>query len=106
MAMKLMTKKITRKLLPLGATDGIPVHEKKIAAMFFTPWTYWTWYVVEGECQVDGDYLLHGYITGDCKEWGDFFLSDLMSIAGPFGMHVERDKLFRGNMGDVLKLNI
>jgi hypothetical protein len=103
MAMKLVTKEILKKLPPLGSTDDIPTEEKKVIARFFTPWAHYSWSVVEGEVQPDGDLLFFGYTSGICGEWGDFYLSQIAEIKGPFGMHVERDKLFNGTMGDILK---
>jgi Protein of unknown function (DUF2958) len=105
MAMKLVTKEILKKLPPLGSTADIPTEDKKVIARFFTPWAHYSWSVVEGEVQPDGDILFFGYVSGNCDEYelGDFYLSQLAEINGPFGMHVERDKLFRGTMGDILR---
>ena len=102
MAMKLVTKEILKKLPPLGSTDDIPTEQKKVIARFFTPWADYSWSVVEGEVQPDGDLLFFGYTSGICRECGDFCLSQIAEIKVR-GMHVERDKLFRGTMGDVLK---
>ena len=88
--MKLVTKQIAKKLskYPLNSTDG--QQPKDAVVKFFTPWTYWTWYVTE----FDGKDTFFGFVEGHDKEWGYFSLSELESIKGPFGMGVERDIFF------------
>jgi hypothetical protein len=103
MAMKLVTKEILKKLPNFEVTEDIPTEEKKVIARFFTPWADYYWCVVEGEVQPDGDILFFGYSFMGCGEWGYFCLSQIAEIKGPLGMHVERDKLFKGTIGDVLK---
>ena len=96
--MKLMTKEIEKKLPPLYATDGSD--EKKVIVKFFTPWTSWTWYIVEGDKHNNGDYEFFGYVDNgtECSEWGYVMLSDLMSIKGPSGLKIERDRNFEGKI--------
>jgi hypothetical protein len=57
---------------------------------FFTPWSNWTWYVIE----FDGEDLFFGYVVGHDKELGYFRHSELQSIQGPFGLRIERDMYF------------
>jgi hypothetical protein len=90
--MKLLTQKIKQALPKLYSTDGI--WPRPIIVKFFTPWTYWTWYIVEGELQEDGDWRFFGYVDGHVKEWGYVSLRELESIKGPFGLQIERDLHF------------
>ena len=94
--MKLITKAIENKLkkTPFNSTNKVPFDEKKCIVKFFTPWSNWTWYVVEGELLPDGDWLFFGLVEGFEAEWGDFRLSDLQSLRGPAGLRVERDMYF------------
>ena len=92
--MKLMTKEIEKKLekCPLYSKDG-QGKEAEVVCKFFTPWSNWTWYVLEGE-KVDGDWNFYGYVESDFPEFGYFTLSELESIVGPWGLKVERDMYF------------
>ena len=94
--MMLMTKEIKKALPPLYSTEGTyPV--KPVAVKFFTPWTNWTWYVFEGEEIEDGDFMFFGMVEGNFTEAGNFTLSQLEEINGPFGLKVERDRGFTGD---------
>ena len=101
--MKLITKEIEKSIPKLYSTDGVPAEEKNLAVKFFTPDANWTWYVVEGEKQEDGDWLFFGLVDGFEKEWGYFTLNELKSVRGVFGLPVERD-LYIGNplMSEIL----
>jgi hypothetical protein len=92
--MKILTKSITNKIPALYSTEKTPLKDKKIQFKLFTPWANWTWFIVEGELQKDGDWLFWGLVHGQEKEWGYFTLSDLMKIKGPAGLRVERDLHF------------
>lgn len=92
--MKLMTKEIEKKLPKLYATKDIPAEEKVAVAKFFTPWAGWTWYVVEGEKQPDGDWLFFGLVEGIEDEWGYFTLRELEEVVGIGGLRIERDIFF------------
>lgn len=93
--MKLLTKEIKKTLPKLGETDGLPDSMKIVRAKFFTPWTSWTWYVVEGEEQPDGNWLFFGLVEGLDTEWGYFGLWELEALNdGQFGFEVERDIYF------------
>ena len=82
--MKLLTKQLLAELPPIGATDqGNPM----VKAKFFTPDSSWTWYVLE----YDGEDLFYGLVDGFEKEFGYFSRSELESVTGPMGLHVERD---------------
>ncbi len=92
--MKLLTKEITRSLPALYATDGKAKADRKVLAKFFTPWTSWTWYVLEGEATEDGDFRFFGLVDGLERELGYFSLRELESVRGPFGLGIERDRHF------------
>lgn len=95
--MRLLAEEIKKKLPKLYSTEKIPTAEKICICKFFTPWTYWTWYVVEGEEREDGDWLFFGYVEGHEKEWGYFSLSELQSVRGPFCLRIERDLYHDGD---------
>jgi hypothetical protein len=96
--MKLITKEIEKKIPALYATDG--TKEKDVAVKFFTPWSNWTWYVVEGEKMENGDWEFFGLVEGHHSELGYFRLSDLTSVKGPFGLTIERDRNYEGKIID------
>lgn len=106
--MKMMTKEIERKLPALYATEDIPTDEKEVVVKFFTPWSNWTWYAVEGEKAEDHylnkdneDWLFFGLVDGFEREWGYFSLSELEAVKGPFGLKIERDRNFKAKIGDL-----
>jgi hypothetical protein len=84
---------------PLRSTEK--VENPKILVKFFCPWNQWTWYVTEAERQEDGDYLFFGLVEGFEKELGYFCLSELAEIRGRWGLKIERDMHFEGNLKDV-----
>lgn len=104
--MKLVTKEILKRLKPFKTYEGKPHDEIPIAVKFFTPSSSWTWWVIEGEVQEDGDILFFGLVQGFEQEWGYFSLSELQSVRGPFGLPIERDKYFGDKtIADVEKPN-
>lgn len=54
---------------------------------YFTPDSSWTWYATE----FDGADTFFGLVHGFEKEFGYFSLSELESVKGPMGLHIERD---------------
>ena len=66
---------------------------------FFTPDSFWTWYVSE----FDGDDLFFGWVVGLEKEFGYFRLSELCCARGPFGLPIERDLHFVPSRLSVVK---
>ena len=90
--MKLMTKEIKDKLPPLYSQEK--VKDPFIIVKFFTPWTNWTWYAIEGNPVGDNDFEFFGLVDGHEKELGYFMLSELESVNGPFGLKIERDMYF------------
>lgn len=95
--MKLLTPEIIKKLPPLYSNEDKYPKDIPIIAKFFTPWSNWTWYVIEGEKQ-DSDYVFFGLVEGFEKELGYFTLSELESVTGPAGLRIERDLHFEGKM--------
>jgi len=105
--MKLLTKEIERNIPALYSTENTAESDKSIAVKFFTPWTGWTWYAVEGERNEDGDFLFFGLVHGQDREWGYFTLAELESIVGPMGMKIERDMYFdKMTINDVAPVDI
>ncbi len=43
-----------------------------VICKFFDPTSQWTWYVIEGQKQEDGDWLFFGYVIGVVAELGYF----------------------------------
>ncbi len=89
--MQLLTKEILEKLPKLYETEGVELEDKLIQAKLFTPWSYWTWYVIE----FDGINMFFGFVKGLDEEFGYFSLSELAELEGPFGLRVERDINFK-----------
>lgn len=83
----LLTKEIIKKLPKLYETEEQEMEDKIIHAKLFTPWTNWTWYVIE----FDGVNQCFGFVKGHDAEFGYFSLRELASIEGPCGLRVERD---------------
>lgn len=106
--MKLLTKAIEKKLekFPLNSQDGKGV-EAKVVCKFFAPVGSWTWYVLEGEKQEDGDWMFFGIVISDYgSEYGYFGLKELEDLDLPLGLKVERDLYFDGctvkDLGDIV----
>lgn len=85
--MKLLTKELLKKIPPLYSQEN--VDDPMVVCKFFTPWTNWTWYVIEYE-----DGMFFGLVEGFEKELGYFTLEELEDIKGPFGLKIERDMHF------------
>ena len=95
--MKLLTKDIRKRLPKLYAQEHVA--DAKVYVKFFTPWTGWTWFAIEGEPVLDDDgveidFRFFGLVHGLEKEWGYFLLSELEQVRGPWGLKVERDLYF------------
>jgi hypothetical protein len=112
--MKLLTKELARRIPPLGSTDA--EDDPMVVAKWFTPWSSWTWYAIEGatnehehlglgDCPPGGhrplsdwdggDVLFFGLVQGLDQELGYFTLGQLEAVRGPGGLRVERDLYFR-----------
>ena len=65
--------------------------DQEIIAKFFTPWSDWTWYLMNKE---PGKDYCWGIVDGFAVEAGSFSMEELTEVAGPFGMEIERDLYF------------
>lgn len=92
--MKLLTAEIKKRLPKLRSTENIPKDKMVFVTKFFTPDAQWTWYVLEGEEQEDGNWIFFGYVSGLESEWGYFDLASLQEARGPLGMPIARDRFF------------
>ena len=88
--MNLLTKEIVSNLPKLYETEDVEIEDRVLHAKLFTPWTNWTWYIIE----FDGEDRCFGYVKGHDAEFGYFSLKELASLEGPFGLMVERDRHF------------
>ena len=82
------------QFLPEGIIKKIPklysqedVKDPTVVTKFFTPWSNWTWYVIE----YDGEDRFYGLVDGFEKEFGYFTRTELESATGPMGLKIERD---------------
>lgn len=105
--MKLMTKQIEDRLLasPIGSTDGKGM-DAEVIVKYFNPIGAGSWYILEGEKQEDGDWLLYGLCSIFEAEFGYVLLSELENIKLPFGMTIERDLYSKGTIGDFYKYEL
>ena len=87
--MKLLTKELINKLPKLGAIKD--QEDPKALVKLFTPWTDWTWYILEYDSETEQCY---GIADGFFKELGYFDLKEIKEITGPGGIEIERDKHF------------
>lgn len=90
--MELMTKEIAEILPKLYSQEDIddPICSLK----YFTPDSSFSWFIFEGEKQVDGDWLFFSKVVSSlCPEGelGYVRLSELQSVKGPLGLGIERD---------------
>jgi|TARA_R100001530_G_scaffold53284_1_gene39344 hypothetical protein len=90
--MELLTDEIKAKIPGLYSTDGAETHTA--VCKFFDPSSSWTWYVVEGTEQDDGNWVFFGLVEGFEREWGYFSLDELQGVTGSLGLGIERDLYF------------
>jgi len=83
--MKLLTKSIEKELAkyPLYSQQS-KGEDAEVICKFFSPVGAFTWYVLEGEKQIN-DYLFFGIVINNQleREYGYFSLSELESIRLP-----------------------
>ena len=93
--MKLLTQEIKKTLPALYSQDEVP--DPVAVVKYFTPDSSWTWLIIEGSEQEDGDWMFF------CKafshlcpggELGYVMLSELEQVRGSLGLPVERDLYF------------
>jgi hypothetical protein len=85
--MKLLTEEIRKQLPPLYGQDG-KGGDAIAYARYFCPWGSWSWLATELN---PDEGLFFGLVDGQEKELGYFSLSELESVTGPLGLHIERD---------------
>ena len=90
--MQLMTKEIEKTLPKLYSQEEVadPICSLK----FFTPDSSFSWYILEGKKQKDGDWYFFGKVFSHlCPEGelGYVLLSQLEEIRGSLGLGIERD---------------
>ena len=91
----LLPASLEKTLPPLYETEKATEKKKFVYAKFFTPYTFWTWFVLEGSRQEDGDFLFFGLVDGLEKEYGYFSLNELESVGISNPLHcIERDLYF------------
>jgi len=89
--MKLLTKEIEKKLPKSHSQEN--EENPKIIVKYFHPLSDWTWYVIEGERDPNGDILFFGLVDGQEKEFGYFTLRQLEEVRIK-GLGIERDLYF------------
>lgn len=83
---QLMTAELRKSIPALYSQEN--VDDPTVVAKYFTPYSNWTWYVLE----FDGDDLFFGLVDGFEAELGYFTLTELDSVDAFGGMPaVERD---------------
>jgi len=94
--MKLLTEEIRKQLPKLYSQDE--VEDPIVVCKYFTPDSSWTWLIIEGSEQENGDWMFF------CKassclcpegELGYVMLSELEQVRGALGLGVERDMYFK-----------
>jgi hypothetical protein len=102
--MTLLSAADIARLLPLYATESVPMADKIAQAKLFTPWAGWTWFLVE----YDPDQrLAWGWVIGLEQEAGYLSLDELEAIRGPGGLTIERDLFFQPiRLGDIPELSL
>ncbi|AQT70057.1 hypothetical protein STSP2_03259 [Anaerohalosphaera lusitana] len=90
--MKLLTEEIKRTLPKLYSQEEVT--DPMVPLKFFTPDSSFTWLIIEGDEESEGDWLFFCKVVSHlCPEGelGYVRLSDLEEIRGPLGLPVERD---------------
>lgn len=90
--MKLLTKEIAKLFPPLYSQEN--VDDPIVVAKWFSPYTGWRWYAIEGEKNEEGDdWTFFGLVQGFEDELGYWTLSELDSVKALGGRLplVERD---------------
>jgi hypothetical protein len=95
--MELITKEIEAILPSLYSQETIS--DPVAVIKFFDPCGRFTFFVLEGSRQPDGDLVLFGFCRSglgpDYDELGYASLRKLESVRGPLGLGIERDLYFR-----------
>ena len=110
--MKLITAPI-KKLLeatPIYTHDEHKPSEIPVIAKFFAPSGRFTFYVTESERYDEGnreDYRFYGFMVSPLgqqyDELGYITLGEMEAIRLPFGLRIERDRNYEGQLLDAMK---
>jgi hypothetical protein len=90
--MELLTEEIKKKLPKLYSQEQNP--DPICLLKYFTPDSSWTWYIIQGSEQEDGDWMFFAKVISHiCPEGelGYVLLSQLEQVKGALGLGVERD---------------
>lgn len=93
--MKLLTEEIKKTLPALYSQEEVA--DPVAAVKYFTPDSSFSWFIIEGSQQEDGDWLFFAKVTSHlCPEGelGYVMLSELEQIRGSLNLSVERDLYF------------
>jgi hypothetical protein len=95
--MELIPKEIEAILPPLYSQENVP--DPVAVIKFFDPCSRYTFFVLEGQREPDGDIRLFGFCRSalgpDCDELGYASLRELESVRRPLGLGIERDLYFK-----------
>ena len=80
------------RLPPLHATESVALADKIAQVKLFTPWTHWTWFLVEYD---PAERLAWGWVVGFEQEAGYVSLDEIEAVRGPGGLRIERDLHFQ-----------
>ncbi|QNN21761.1 DUF2958 domain-containing protein [Planctomycetales bacterium ZRK34] len=86
--MELIPTNIEQRLPPLYATEHVKLGDKIVHVKLFTPWTNWTWFVIEYNPETR---ICWGLVEGHETEWGYFSLDEIEAVEGRGGLRIERD---------------
>lgn len=88
---KLMTESIKKQIPKLYETEETPHEDKTVYVKYFSPYSGWSWYVVE----FDGVDMCFGLVKGFEIEYGYFSLTELAGVTVFNGVPaIERDLSF------------
>lgn len=94
--MKLLTEEIKRQIPSLYSQEKET--DPMVICKFFDPTGSWSWFVIEGQEEEDGDYLFFGYVIGFDAELGYFTLKQLETakegLSDLQALPIERDLYF------------
>jgi Protein of unknown function (DUF2958) len=95
--MELVPKEIESILPPLYSQERVA--DPVAVVKFFDPCGRYTFYVLEGQREPDGDLLLFGFCRSalgpECDELGYASLRELESVRRPLGLGFERNLYFK-----------
>ena len=93
---QLLTQEIIQKLPKLYSQEN--EEDPVVHLKMFTPDSGWTWFILEGDEQEDGDYLFFCKVISPLEpegELGYVTLNQLKEVRGPMGLKIERDIYYK-----------